>query len=262
MGLAAMIGFLLAGSVVLAVVNARRLEGSVPGKAPILGLAAAGNGFLIGTADGMLKSADGVTWEPVAGFEGEVLVAGGGSTAVVVAGRRVSVTSNLEEFSPVGGRLDDPTAVSATPQGRYWIADREGNRLISGDETGFAPSDISLAGGPREVLSLAVVGGEGTEVLAGGLTSGLWRFDGTWQRILGTPIRAILADPASPDRYFLGTSGGVLVAGRTAPEFTDLRIPVEALTEAGGTYYAITSDRLLYESQDGTTWTARAAAGR
>lgn len=255
MGLAAIIGFLLAGSVVLAVVNARRLEGTVPGKAPILGLAATADGFLAGTAGGLLSSTDGVAWEPVERFDGETLVAGSGSTVALVNGGKVSVTSDLEEFAPVPGEVENATALTVTPNGRMWVA-AGAERLLTGDSAGLEPSEAPRRGGPREVLSLGARDGE---LLAGGLSSGLWRYDGTWQRILGTPIRAILVDPASPDRYLLGTSAGVLVAGRTAPEFTDLRLPVEALTESDGTYFAITGDRLLYESQDGVTWTARAA---
>ncbi|HEX2052689.1 MAG TPA: hypothetical protein VHJ78_03045 [Actinomycetota bacterium] len=256
--MAAVLGFLLVGSVVAAVLNARRLEGSVPGKAPILGLAATPEGFLIGTANGVLSSADGREWRRVAGFEGESLVAGSGGTVAVLSGGRVAVASNLQDFTPVPGEVEQATALTVTPAGRIWVAGGA-DLLLAGDRSGLGAADVTRDDGPEEVLSLGVRGEAGTTVLAGGLSSGLWRFDGGWQRILGTPIRAVLIDPASDDRYFLGTSAGVLVAGRTAPEFTDLRLPVEALAESEGTYYAITADRLLYQSRDGLQWEARTA---
>ncbi len=261
LGLAALLGFLLLGSIVAAVVNGRRLQGSVPGKAPILGLAVSPNGFLIGTSDGVLSSSDGSSWKRVPGFEGESLVAGSGSTIAVVSGGALSVTSDLAVFRPVSGDLDRPTALTVTSQGQIWVADESGVHF-TGEGPGL-PNPVPLEGGPGEVLSLGVQSGDADDrptILAGGLSSGLWRSDDggmKWQRILGTPTRAILVDPAEAERYFIGTAGGVLAASRTTPEFTDLRLAVEALAESEGTFYAITAERLVYESKDGLKWTAR-----
>ena len=262
MGLAALLGFLLVGSVVAAVLNARRLEGSVPGRAAILGLAASPEGFLLGTSDGVLSSSDGLTWERVAGFHSDSLVAGSAAIVAVVSERRLHVAPDLKSFRPVPAQLDRPTALTVTRRGRVWVADR--SVLLAGDTTGLQAS-TPLEDGPQEVLSLGVLEESGQVpelILAGGLSSGLWRLDDTaagWQRVLGTPIRAILMDPVKPGRYLLGTAGGVLVAGPTAPEFTDLRLAVEALAESDGTYYAITADRLIYSSQGGSRWSALAA---
>lgn len=257
LGLAAALGFLLVGSLVAAVVQGRRLEGSVPGKAPILGLAVAPGGFLLGTSDGVLASTDGFTWEPVPAFIGESLVAGGGGVVAVASGGELSLSSDLERFTPVPAKLDRPSALTVAPDGTVWIAD--GSRLVAHGASGAA-REISLGGGPGRALSLGVTGGEPVRILAGDLSEGLWQTSGEggeWERILGTPLRALQVDPGEPGRYLIGTAAGVLTAARTAPEFTDLRLPVEALAEFDGTFYAITLDRLIYESADGTRWSAR-----
>src|SRR5687767_5125881 len=98
LGLAALIGFLLLGSMVAAVVNGVRVKGSVPGKAAILGLAATGDGFLIGTADGVLTSGDGSTWTAVDEFSGESLVAGAGSGVALLSGGTLYRSGDLEDF--------------------------------------------------------------------------------------------------------------------------------------------------------------------
>jgi len=263
LGLAGLLGFLLLASVVTAVVSSRRLEGSVPGRAAILGLAALPGGFLLGTSDGVLSSTDGVTWERVPGFEGETLVAGSGGTAAAAGSRGVSITTDLVSFRQVPADLGRPSALTVAPGGSLLVAQPE--QLVVLQERGPV-STISLEDGPTGILSIAIRedgASRDRTILAGGLSSGLWRLEGEggWQKILGTPIRAILMDPAHPERYLIGTAGGVLTAGPTAPEFTELRLGVEALAEFEGRYYAITADRLLYESADGLAWTVRTPSG-
>lgn len=242
-----------------AVVGERRLEGSVPGDDPILGLAVLRESFLLGTSDGLLTSADGFTWRRVPGFGGETLVAGAADMVVVVSGGRLSATSDLRTFDPLPADPGRATALAAASDGTVWVAGGSGRLLVVNPDG--STTRLSLKGGPRQVLSLAVLPGEPRTILAGGLSDGLWRSvtaGREWEQILGTPIRAVQADPAEPGRYLIGTAAGALTASRTAPEFTDLRQPVEALAESAGTFYAITLDRLLYESEDGTTWSVRA----
>jgi hypothetical protein len=260
LGLAALIGFLLLGSMVAAVVNGVRVKGSVPGKAAILGLAATGDGFLIGTADGVLTSSDGSTWTAVDEFSGESLVAGAGSGVALLSGGTLYRSGDLEDFTQVVPDLKGVTALTGVSDGTVLAA--RGRELLSIGPDG-RQEPVEFEKGPREILALAVGEGSSNEMLAGDLSTGLWRSEDqgrSWERILETPIRAALVDRGEPGRRLIGTAGGVLWSTETEPwQFTDLRVAVEALAETDDGYLAITSDRLLFESPDGLEWKVRPA---
>lgn len=260
LGLAAVIGFLLVGSMIAAVVKGARVKGSVPGKAAILGLAATEDGFLIGTADGLLTSSDGSTWTAVDEFSGESLVAGAGSGVALLSSGTLYRSADLENFTEAVPDLRGVTALTGTYEGTV-LAARGREILRIGPDGPQEP--VEFERGPREILALAVGEDVSNEMLAGDLSSGLWRSedDGrNWERILETPIRAALVDRAEPGRRLIGTAGGVLWSTETQPwQFTDLRVAVEALAETDDGYLAITSDRLLFESSDGLEWKVRPA---
>lgn len=260
LGLAAIIGFLLVGSMVVAVVKGARVKGSVPGKAAILGLAATDDGFLIGTAEGVLTSSDGSTWTALDEFGGESLVAGAGSGVALLSAGALYRSDDLERFTEVMPGLKGVTALTGTSDGTVLAA--RGRELIRvGPDGPQAP--VEFEKGPREILALAVGEGSPPEMLGGDLSTGLWRSEDkgrSWERILETPIRAALVDRAEPGRRLIGTAGGVLWSTETEPwQFTDLRVAVEALAETGDGYLAITSDRLLFKSSDGLEWKVRPA---
>ena len=260
LGLAALIGFLLLGSMIAAVVKGARVKGSVPGKAAILGLAATQDGFLIGTADGVLTSSDGSTWTALEGFEGESLVAGAGPGAAALSSGALYRFSDLDSFRAAPPGLSGVTALTGLPDGTVFVA--RGREVLRIDTDG-SRSPVAFDEGPEEILALAIGEGANPEMLAGDLSSGLWRSEDqgrTWERILETPIRAALVDRAEPGRRLIGTAGGVLWSTETQPwQFTDLRVAVEALAETDDGYLAITSDRLLFESSDGLEWKVRPA---
>lgn len=256
LGLAALLGLLLIGSMLAAVVKGARVKGSVPGKGAILGLAVTGDEYLIGTSEGLLTSSDGRTWAAVKGFPGETLVTGTGEGAVVYADETL-YRSDGTGFSEVVPDLPGLSALTSTPDGTVYAA--RGKEILV-----LAPDGeqrmIEFEKGPPRILALAV-GATHSELLAGGLSTGLWRSENRgedWNRILETPIRAALIDRAKPGRRLIGTAGGVLWSTETLPwQFTDLRVPVESLAETPEGYFAITADRLLYESEDGLEWKVR-----
>ncbi len=238
-----------------AVVNGRRIQGSVPGKSPILGLAATEEGFAVGTSKGVLTSSDGLTWAPVEEFSSSSLVAGAGAQVVVLSGGALYRSSDLGEFSLVQEGLGRATALTATPDGKVYVA--RGAEILVLDPGGGS-SPIEVTEGPPEMLAFAVGEGDRPLMLAGGLSSGLWRSEdggSRWDRILGTPVRAALVDRRESGRLMIGTAGGVLTSTPTRPwGFTDLRVAVEALTQTDDGYFAVTADRLLYRSADGLKW--------
>jgi hypothetical protein len=256
LGLAALLGFLLVGSMVAAVVKGARVKGSVPGKGAILGLAVTGDGFLIGTSEGLLTSADGRTWTRVDGFSGETLVAGTGRGAVLYNDGELFY-ADRGKFAEATAELAGASALTSTPDGTVYAA--RGRELVVLAPDGKRRT-VEFDQGPPRILALAV-GDTGSELMAGGLSTGLWRSDSggkEWTRILETPIRAALIDRGKPGRRLIGTAGGVLWSTETRPwQFTDLRVPVESLAETPDGYFAITADRLLYESEDGLEWKVR-----
>ncbi len=257
LGLAALLGFLLLGSMLVAVFKGARVKGSVPGSGAILGLAVTGDGFVIGTSDGVLTSADGSTWTAFDGFEGESLAASAGAGVVVLSGGRLYRSPDLEDFTEYVPDLPSVTALTGGADGTVYAA---GPAEVVTVPPGGPASPRSFEGGPPEILALAVAEGS-SGMLAGDLSSGLWHSENngsTWSRILETPVRAVLVDREEPGRRFIGTAGGVLWSTATEPwQFTDLRVPVEALAQTPEGYFAITGDRLLFESADGLTWKVR-----
>lgn len=256
--LAAVLLVLLGGSLVAALINSREIEGSIPGKAAILGLAVAPQGFLIGTADGALFSSDGTAWSRVDGFTGTTLVANGNLGALVLNGGRILESADLEAFADRGAAVDAAVSLAGNSGGDVFLATGNGRFFLGG--FGGEPMELAAQGGPQDVISLAVAETSPT-LLAGGLTSGLWRSeDGglAWTRLLGTPTRSALLDNRTSGRGFIATAGGVLTSrdGRQW-SFTDLRESVEALAQSPNAYYAITASRLLYKSSDGLTWKAQ-----
>lgn len=256
LGLAALLGFALVGSLVAAVVNGRRIEGSVPGRSPILGMAANPQGFVIGTSGGLLTSPDGKTWAPVERFDGSTLVTAAGTDVLALNDGVLYRSSDLATFTEVADGLGSGTALSATREGTVYLA-RGPEELVQLDEQG-RPSPVEIAEGPPEMLALAVGEGNPPVMLAGGLSSGLWRSEdggSRWSRILGTPVRTALVDRREAGRLMIGTAGGVLTSTPSRPwDFTDLRVAVEALTQTDDGYFAVTADRLLYRSADGLEW--------
>lgn len=257
--MAALIGFLLVGAVAAAVFNARTIEGSVPGRAPILGVAEVDGLIVIGTSQGVFASPDGKTWSRIEEFEGMSLVAGLGEMVVVHSGNSVWRVLPDGAVSRVGQTGERASALAVTAGGSAYVA--QGSQTIEVFGPGGQTTTISSDGRPSEVLALAVGEGEDPALLAGGLSSGLWRSTdggGTWTRILGTPIRAVLADTRDSGRVFIGTAGGVLFSTPTDSwEFTGLRLAVEALAEGPDGYIAVTADRLIYDSTDGIEWRPR-----
>ncbi|MGQ0679045.1 MAG: hypothetical protein ACT4OM_05210 [Actinomycetota bacterium] len=258
--LAFVLVFLLAGSLIAALVNFRQVAGAVPGAQAILGLAASSEGFLAGTADGAYFSPDGRQWVRISGFVGETVVAGDGAGGALALYRdEVFEASDLRSFTKRGSVPDGTVAPAVGPAGEIYLAIADGRFYRFGESS---PVEFATEGAPEELIALAVSLTEPMVLLAGGLSSGLWRFtegEGRWTRLLGTPTRAVLVDEGTPGRSFIATAGGVLGSrdGRVW-EFTELREPVEALAQSAGTIFAITSSRLLYESVDGTVWKARA----
>jgi photosystem II stability/assembly factor-like uncharacterized protein len=112
-----------------------------------------------------------------------------------------------------------------------------------------------------ERLAMAVVGDRPGSVLVGAI-GGVWRTDdagATWQRILGTPTQAVLVDPSNPERILLGSPAGVLVSVNGGLQWrqTEMRKDVHGLSAENGKFFAVTTERVVYGSNDGVTrWTA------
>jgi hypothetical protein len=245
---------LLAGALIVALISSRAIVGAVPGRSPILGLAAVPDGFLVGTSRGAFVSRDGQTWSAVGALtRSRALVADGRTVGLVLSRGSVWLTRDLsaiERRSQVGSAV---AVAVASDDSVYVVKDPQHVLRISGNES----RELSFSRGPEEIVALAAV--DAGSLLAGGLTSGLWesRDEGlTWRRLLQTPIRAILVDPARKGRIFIATSGGILASNDEGRRwrFTGMRLPVEALAESGGRFFALSADRLVYVSTDGETW--------
>lgn len=246
----------MAASLVAALFSLRSIEGAIPGRAAILGLATDGTAFLIGTANGAYTSPDGHTWSRLQSMDGPTLVAGAEGGAVLLNGGKLFESDDLRRLRPLPGEVTVAAALAVSPSGVIYFATGSGRFFTT--TKGGRPHEIEAEGGPDEVLALAAGAGSPPPLLAGGLTSGLWRSEdgGTrWSRILGTPTRAAMLDRRTPGRGFIATAGGVLVSadGREW-EFTDLRSPVESLAQTQDSYFALTADRLVYRSPDGLEW--------
>lgn len=243
------------GSLIAAFISRRTIEGAITGRAAILSLGVIDDGYLVGTAEGLLKSSDGRTWIKVKRFSGSRALATSDADKAVVHFKHILYrTSDLNEFEPAYGAVQAAVAVALDVEGNIYFAE-------SADRYGLVTADGSLQAvkarrGPAEVLSIEGIPGDPVVVFAGGLTSGFWRSVGgglRWRHILKTPTRTILVDPNVPDRIFIGTAGGVLYSTDEGFKwaFTEMRLPIEALAEHGGRYFAISEDRLLYFSNDG-----------
>lgn len=240
--------------------SVRRIEGAVPGEAPLLGLATAGRGFLVGTGHGVLSSDDGVRWRPTPLPRERALVASGGGSGFVLAGGslyRAEGADSFDRLATAGG-----TALAVTGAGEVRIA--AAGRLLSVGPEGEVSATALGSGAPREIIALAAEGTSPT-VYAGGVVSGLWRSeDGgtTWRRLLQTPARAVLIDPENPARLLLATPGGILLSDDRGLSwgFTELRARTEGVTVGEEGFFALTSDRLVVGSRDGERgWEALAS---
>jgi hypothetical protein len=246
------------GGLILALLSTRRLQGSIPGSDSILSLAAIHQGFLVGTTGGVLESSDGRAWLPATNIPREpVSVASDGTTSYVLAGGVLKSTRDLHRFTAVATGVTG-SVIAPRPDGTVYVAS---GRSIIRIAPGGAPVP-PLAGAPwSQVLAIAVVGEKPGSVLVGGV-GGLWRTDdagATWQRILGTPAQAVLVDPSNSERILLGTPGGMLesVSGGLAWRQTELRKDVHGLSAENGKFFAVTTERVVYGSNDGATgWRA------
>lgn len=244
---------LVVGALVIVLITSRTIVGAVPGRSPILGMAAIDDGFLVGTSRGAFVSRDGVTWSAVKDLSrSEALVADGRTQSPVLSEGTVWLTRDLSAFekrSQVGRGI----AMAVGADDSVYVVKDPGHILrISDGQT----QELAFSRGPQEIVSIAVV--DGGSLLAGGLTSGLWESkDGvTWRRLLQTPTRAIMVDPAIKGRIFIGTAGGILFSNDEGRRwrFTGMRLPVEALAESAGKFFALSTDRLVYRSTDGVSW--------
>jgi photosystem II stability/assembly factor-like uncharacterized protein len=180
-------------------------------------------------------------------------VAGEGSSAVLVNRGRLYRSDDLESVRPLVAEVGDAAALAVASDGGIYLATGSGRFFRTAGQG--QPEEIEAKGGPDEVLALAAAP---PTLLAGGLTSGLWRSEdsgASWGRILGTPTRAVMFDRRGAGRSFIATAGGVLASedGRQW-EFTGLRDPVETLAQTPDSYFAITAERLVYQSADGVNW--------
>ncbi|HLF70449.1 MAG TPA: hypothetical protein VI541_05775 [Actinomycetota bacterium] len=241
--------------------DSRRVVGSVPGDAPILGLAAVKSGFAVATEKGVYFSSDGETWSKVAKFGSKPsLATSGADDAFIWSDRILAKTSDLATFDVGAGSLLPAVAISVDSAGNIYVAEDPRHYALVGPDGGL--QRITAGPGPQDVIAIAGIPGEPVTLLVGGLNSGLWRStDGGlhWRQILLTPTRALLIDPSNAKKVLLGTAGGVLYSrdGGLRWFFSDLRSSVEALSASGGRFYALTQDRLLYSSEDGIQGWAR-----
>lgn len=249
------------GGLVLALLSTRSISGSIPGSDSILSLAAIHQGFLVGLAQGVDESRDGVTWLPAVNVPKEpVQVVSDGVTSFVLAGGTLKATRDLTSFRTVASGVSG-TVIAAGGAGAtqtvYLLNGGSVDRVVA-DGTRLAPMPGPPVGEP---LCMAVVQDNPLSLLVGGVP-GLWRTDAagvTWQRILGTPAQAVLVDPDNPQRVLLGTPGGVLVSnnGGLQWRFTALRRDVHGLSAENGKFFAVTTERVVYGSDDGDTgWRA------
>lgn len=249
------------GGLVLAILSTRTLRGSIPGTDAILSLATIHQGYLVGRAEGVDESRDGVSWLPAVNIPKEpVQVFSDGVTSFVLAGGTLKSTRDLSSFTTVASGVSG-TLVAAGGAGPtqtvYVLTGASVDRVvIDGSRLPSVPAPPV-----GEPLCMAVVRDGPLSLLVGGV-QGLWRTDdagATWQRILGTPAQGVLVDPDNPERILLGTPGGVLLStnGGQQWRFTTLRKDVHGLSSENGKFFAVTTERVVYGSDDGDTgWRA------
>ncbi|MGH2767849.1 MAG: hypothetical protein ACRDIF_02710, partial [Actinomycetota bacterium] len=255
--LAALLAALIAFGFLAAVVSERRIQGAIPGRAPVLSMAVTRAGFLVGTALGAAVNKGGGRWSSAALKKGRTLVAAAGESIFALVEGSLFVTDDLVAFEEVSaGRLAG-SAMAASPEGSVYVG-AGGRRLFR-----FAPggrfSELALGETfPEEILALAVGQGDPPAFYAAGLVSGLWSsLDGgaSWMRLLETPSRAVLIDPGDPRRLLLATPGGVLLSGNggLSWRFSGLRVATEALAVYEGQFFAASTGRVIFSSSNGDT---------
>ena len=101
------VSVLFLGALVLVLLSNSRVQGSIPGSDSILSLAAIHQGFLVGTAAGVLQSPDGKTWLAATNIPREpVAVASDGTTSYVLAGGTPKKNFlGMERRAPVDPKL-------------------------------------------------------------------------------------------------------------------------------------------------------------
>jgi len=249
----------LSVAVISTLLSTRSIEGAVPGRAPILGLAALDGGFIAGTETGVFVSSNGKAWSQSSQFAGKpALVASSArSRAAVLSGGVLFETMSLSNFvrGPAGPMR--AAAIVVEPSGSVYIATGPGRLLVLG-AGGALKSKGLLGDGPKEIVAFDVAPPAGESIFTGGLQSGVWRrLPGQrWQRVLKTPTRAVIIDDADPKRILIGTAGGILMSKDQGISwaFTAMRLPVEALAQHGRDYFALSENRILYKSSDAKAW--------
>lgn len=242
---------LLAGAFVVALVSERRIEGAVPGDAPVLSLAVTGAGHFVGTNAGAFVSADAAVWRKVSSLpNSRILAASEGDVVDVVAGGIPSLLSrDGETFSRRAALPASPATAIAADGGRVLLATNHGLYLLRSEATDF--EKVVAAGGPDEIVAVAL---DHQRIYAAGISSGLWELSaesGSWRRLLATPTRAVALFGSK--KMLIGTAGGVLRSENAGLSWTfaGLREPIEALAVREGRVFALTASRLLFESEDG-----------
>jgi hypothetical protein len=247
-------------AVIYALFSAGGNAGAVPGSDAIASLAAIPSGFLVGTTGGLAESADGRSWA-VAHLPTElVAVSSNASTAFVLAGGELRSTTDLHTFAPVAAVAG--TVIAAGADGSVDVVGSGGRRISHVAPGGVVTTLPSPRSQPTGIFAMAVSPVADGTIWAGGPVSGLWRTqDGgaSWQLLDRIPVQALLVDPAHPEDLYVGTVGGLFAStdGGLRWQPTQLRNDVTGLAEAGGRFYAVGSDRLIYASPNGTTgWAA------
>lgn len=253
------VGVLFVGGLLVALLGSRVNRDAIPGSQPVASLAAIPAGYLVGTIGALYASPDGATWTPARLPAELVATASDGATAYVLAGGDLRSTTDLHTFKLLASAVNG-TVVAAGPAGVVDVV--SGARIL---QVGADGAVTALPAGPTKpdgLLGLAVSPVSPSTLLAGGPVSGLWESEdsaATWHRILGTPTQAVLIDAANPQRFLLGTPGGLLVSddGGAQWRFTDLRLNIHALSQKAGSYFAVGDDRVVYRSPDGVKgWVA------
>lgn len=248
------------GTFIAAVISQRRPADGIPGDAPILGLAAVTDGLLVATDEGLYISKDSEDWAFARDFgEGRVFTASATGRAVVRwrdgTGSKVARFTDLSRFEPILDGLDLGTAVARGEGDEVFVITPDGLSRLTRDE---APRSIEVDGeGPRDPISLAFK--PPNSLLVGALVDGIWEIDLSsprWRMVAPTPTKALIVD--SSGRFLVGTPGGLLWGNDDGFGFTELRVAVEGIAEADGVFYAVTSDRVVFVSEDGVDdWAPR-----
>lgn len=251
----ALLVVVVAGALVAAMLADRQVEGAIPGEDPILSLAVTKAGYMVGTSKGAFESDDGAIWKRSTRFGRErTLVVTHDEGVMTHSARVLAFTTDFKEYAPGFSGLLSAIAISSDVEANLYLAEDPYHiQLVTKDSS---LQRLRIGKGPKEIIAIAGIAGDPVTLLAGGLTSGLWRSaDGgvKWLQILKTPTRALLVDSEDSKRIYLGTAGGVFVSRdggfRWLP--TQMSFSVEALSQYEGEVFAVTEDRIVYSSSDG-----------